>query len=123
MRWAWRTLFAVILLLILFLSLLPKPLPVLRELNLSDKIEHFIAYAVLGACAMLSVRRASPLTLALTVACCSLYGGIIEIIQPAVGRSMELGDFLVDLGGSALGAGVTILVRLYIMRRSRKEAS
>jgi VanZ family protein len=123
LRWAWRALLGAILILILFLSLLPKPPPVLQRLDLSDKIEHFAAYAILGACAMLSVRRVSPLVLVLTVACCSFYGGIIEIIQPAVGRSMELGDFVVDIGGSALGAGVTILARLYIIRRrSRKEA-
>jgi len=94
---------AIVLLAVLGLSLNPRPEAILGRLSLYDKAGHFAAYLVLSFFAMRSIGRRGALPLVLAVAACTALGGLIEIIQPLVGRRMELGDFLVDLGGSAIG--------------------
>lgn len=103
-----RILFFVLVVLVLALSLIPRPESVLGTLSAYDKIGHFIAYVVLGFFAMRAVDRRGPLPFILTIAGCALFGGGIEIVQPFVGRQMELGDFLVDLAGALIGATLTV---------------
>ena len=111
-------LLVLILLGILTLSLIPKP-PEIPGFKLSDKIDHLIAYMILGACALAAAeRRGAPELLIVTVSC-SLFGGIIEIVQPMVGRSRELGDFMVDLAGAALGVGIVFIIRIVLDARKR----
>jgi len=105
-----RILIGILGLLVLALSLTPRPESVMGALSAYDKVGHFIAYIALGFFAMRAVDRRGPLHFSLTIACCTLFGGIIEIIQPLVGRQRELVDFLVDLAGAAIGAAIAALL-------------
>jgi VanZ family protein len=105
-----RIVIVILSLLVLALSLTPRPERVLGALSAYDKIGHFMAYVALGFFALRAVDRRGPLPFFLTIAGCTLFGGIIEIIQPFVGRTMELADFLVDLAGSVAGAALVVLL-------------
>lgn len=71
-----------------------------------DKVVHFIAYFVLGATFCLWVRgqrwKASPVRhLLIVLFACALFGISDEFHQSFVpGRSVSLGDFAADMGGS-----------------------
>ena len=80
----------------------------------SDKTHHVIGFAVL-ALPMASVRPRAMLWLAPLLAC---YGGVIEIVQPFVGRGREWADWLADLAGIGLGTLAGLAVR-QAWRRSR----
>lgn len=99
------------------LSLIPRPETILGTLRLNDKIGHFIAYLAMGFFAMRALDRASVLPFALAVAGCAGFGGILELVQPLVGRSRELVDFIVDLAGSILGAALAVLLIRYARGR------
>ena len=99
---------------ILLLSLLPVPeVPQLDDTPFIDKWAHFVMYGGL----MLSVwldwtrHRHHPLFVhSLTAVLGSIaLGGLIELIQPLVGRSGEWLDFYADTLGTVLGfaAGLT----------------
>ena len=68
-------------------------------LPLTDKQLHALGFGMLVLPLSLTrpaaIRWLAPLALA--------YGGAIELIQPAVGRSAEWGDFLADGVGIAIG--------------------
>ncbi len=59
-----RILIVVLSLLVLALSLTPRPEPVLGTLSAYDKLGHFIAYVALGFFAMRAVDRRGPLPFA-----------------------------------------------------------
>jgi VanZ family protein len=105
-----RILIVLLSLLVFILSLIPKPALVLGTFSAYDKIGHGIAYIVLGFFAMIAVDCRGPLPFVLVVTGCTIFGGIIEIVQPLVGRRMELADFLVDLAGSVIGAALAVLL-------------
>ena len=110
----------LVLLGILTLSLWPKP-PEIPGFELSDKLDHLIAYIILGACALAAAeRRGAPELLIVTVSC-SLFGGVIELVQPIIGRSRELADFLVDLAGVVLGSGIVFIGRIVSDARKRRQ--
>jgi VanZ family protein len=115
-RQASRVFLAVVLLAVIGLSLNPRPEAILGRLSLYDKAGHFAAYVVLSFFAMRSIGRRGALPLVLAVAACTALGGLIELIQPLVGRTMELGDFLVDLGGSAIGAVIAAAIAVALSR-------
>jgi VanZ family protein len=108
----------IVLLGVLGLSLNPRPEAVLGSLSLYDRAEHFAAYVVLSFFVMRSIDRRNAIPLLLAIAACAALGGLIEVIQPFVGRRMELLDFLMDLGGAAVGA----LVASFIIRMGRAGA-
>lgn len=108
---------AVVLLAVLGLSLNPRPESILGRLSLYDKAEHFAAYVVLGFLAFRAINRRGVFPVVLVIASCAALGGLIEIIQPLVGRNKELADFLVDLGGAAIGAVVGAVVAFHLMRK------
>lgn len=76
---------------------------------LSDKVEHAASYVVLGACAFLVLRRRSAAGFLLVLGACSAYGGVIEMVQPLVGRTRDVLDFAADVAGSAAGAALALL--------------
>lgn len=90
------------------------PLPPGPGLPGSDKTHHILGFAVL-ALPMATVRPRAMLWLAPLLAC---YGGLIEIVQPYVGRGRELADWLADLAGVGLGtlAGLAVRRRLNASR-------
>lgn len=96
--WLFSTLF--ILTLIIILSL--RPLDALPAVPGTDKIHHFIAYAVL----MLPTGIKKPkhwLLITLLFVVCS---GAIELIQPYVNRYGEFEDMVANVTG--LGCGLII---------------
>lgn len=88
-----------------YLSL--SPLPQLPEIAVSDKLEHFAAYTVLGflgGVSRRSIRGMLWISLAIVA-----YGGAIELIQPYVNRYMELGDFIANACGTLFGATISFV--------------
>jgi VanZ family protein len=109
---------AVVLLIIIGLSLDPRPESVLGPLSVYDKVEHFAGYFVLAFFVLRVFPRRGLLFPIIAVAACAALGGAIEIIQPYVGRHKDILDFCVDLGGSAAGAAVSwLLARRWPVRR------
>lgn len=94
---------------IAYLSL--SPLGTLPEIQVSDKLEHFAAYALLGMLGTLS--RKSPLAIVWTLLLILVYGGLIEIVQPYVNRYMELADFVANAAGAVCGGLMAFGLRAY----------
>lgn len=85
-----------------------------------DKVHHVLAFMALT----LPSAAFYPKALLRVVLAAALYAALIEIIQPFVGRSGEIADFLADLLGIAIGAIIGLLVHwgsgcLFVMRRQR----
>lgn len=99
---------------IFFLSSRPTvPAPAVPNV---DKVLHFVAYAVLGACLAFAAHRSSlPMAVALLLGWA--YGATDEIHQMFVpGRSPDLLDWLAD------AAGVATATFLYFRWRTRRAA-
>ena len=98
---AWRITLLVLVVVVGWLALSPKPPP---GVDLGwDKLNHACAFAALAAAACFSLRcaRGRPLVLLASLA----YGGLIEIAQTYVpGRNGEWADLLADAVGTAIGA-------------------
>ncbi len=63
----------------------------------SDKLHHLVAFGALSLpCAVLF-----PRALIVVLPGAVLLGGMIELIQPSVGRHRELADFVADIVGAA----------------------
>jgi len=91
------------------MSLPPMP-PI--EFDFMDKVEHCIAYLVLGALGtMFFARHNRPRVraAALSVVVGLALGVGIELLQPLVGRSRELADALVNLAGLIAGSSLFLL--------------
>lgn len=85
-----------------------------------DKVHHVLAFMALT----LPSAAFYPKALLRVVLAAAFYAGLIEVIQPFVGRSGEIGDFLADLLGSAIGAIIGLLLHwgsgcLFMLRRQR----
>jgi VanZ family protein len=109
---------------IMTLSLLPEVPVDVRFLMGLDKVQHWIAYAGLGFLVLLTINSSKRMLLfyyALAVFSCTMYGGLIEVLQGFTGRNPEVADFFVNLFGSASG-GVFAVGFIQISRdRSRKK--
>lgn len=92
---------------ILAASLLPQPPRIDRPG--SDKIAHLAAYGVLAFAACAAAGRRRLRAALLVIALCTAYGGLIELVQPLVGRARELADLAADFGGASLGAAAALL--------------
>lgn len=111
----WRLAFGAALLAVAWTSLLPpEDLP---NVAASDKAVHALAYACLGALAVLSSLRWWAAVVAVVA-----FGLLLEVAQDLSGyRSFEWADLLADAGGAALGAGLAgVLTR---RRRARGLAA
>jgi len=106
-------------LVIAVLSLLP--VEQLPEVAVSDKLEHLVAYGMLGLLATL--RRHSLRALSITLLLIIGYGAAIEYLQPYVGRFMELGDFIANSSGAFLGALIARWIRYHSVATSSQEIS
>lgn len=71
-----------------------------------DKVLHFLAFAIL----VMPITLSGPRQLIWAAPAALVYGGAIEIIQPFVGRSREMGDLLADGLGIVVGAVVGIVI-------------
>lgn len=85
-----------------------------------DKVHHVLAFMALT----LPSAAFYPKALARVVLAAALYAGLIEVIQPFVGRSGEKADFTADLLGISIGAVAGLLLHwgsgwLFMLRRQR----
>jgi hypothetical protein len=79
----------------------------------TDKWHHLIAFAALTFPAALF----RPHLLVWVFPCAVLYGGLIEVVQPYVGRDLEFRDFLADAAGALIGIGLGCTLRaVFILR-------
>ena len=108
-----RALFFLTVLVVLSLSLMPGYIDI-RNVTLSDKVEHFAAYLALGGLVGLgwTVNGLRPFLLALFGL--TLLGGAIEVVQgtPFIGRTASWLDLLAD----AVGAGAGLLGSMFLYR-------
>jgi VanZ family protein len=87
-----------------------------RSIPHVDKIVHFGLFFVMGVLSCGELRSRTRLgwwwTLALSVIICTIYGGLIEILQERYfHRGGEWLDLLADVAGAVAGAFVYILLR------------
>ena len=98
------------------LTLLPIDLP-LSSVPGSDKVHHFIAFGALTfPCALIyqhAIRWILPFAL--------IFGVLIELIQPYVGRHGEIADFYADALGALLGLMMGLIANVLIMQLYRKR--
>lgn len=102
--------------LIAYLTLTPPRLETSDGL-LSDKAYHMIAFAALvfpGA--LLYVR-----SLAWLIPAALVFGAAIELVQPLVGRSAELADFVADVVGVACGLALGLIMRMWRIKFLRSQ--
>jgi VanZ family protein len=79
------------------------PVQTLPTLDLSDKINHAIAYAFLAATGCFGFGAFSRRAQFVIVVSLSLFGGLIEVLQPLSGRSASVADTLANQIGIGLG--------------------
>ncbi len=65
----------------------------------TDKSHHFVAFAALALPLSFSRPRLAPWV----VVAAAVYGGAIELIQPLIGPSGEVFDFMADAMGALIG--------------------
>ena len=66
-----------------------------------DKLVHFVAFSVL----VFPLARTGRLGLLLLFIGASVFGGIIELIQPYFNRSADVNDWIADMLGVLVGVG------------------
>ena len=111
----------LIALFILILSLLPISQP--QGIELSDKINHLIAYFVLAVIFVVAFKPNVPHPVILSListGSCTLYGGIIEILQSFTPRTPELLDVLANFAGALMGTLCAVLI-LFILKKTEKR--
>ena len=81
----------------------------------SDKLKHFVAFAVFVFPISLFKPKWTWLIFLIGV----LYGGAIEIIQPYVNRYREMGDFWANTIGAIIGV---IIARFILILKSRRAS-
>ena len=79
----------------------------------SDKVVHLIAFAALA----FPLARTGRFGLIPVFVGASVFGGLIELIQPSFGRSADMQDWIADITGVALGIALALLYRR--LRRHR----
>jgi VanZ family protein len=109
------------------LSLMPKPEQVL-DVKISDKLEHFIAYATLSLVLAHALRRAGRRGAALmtiAVLASSGFGGLMEILQGFFPpRTPDVVDAVANTIGACLGVGIFMALSLGWARvRARRVRS
>ncbi|MCV6825827.1 MULTISPECIES: VanZ family protein [Halocynthiibacter] len=111
--WATVVLGCVIALLTLMPVSVPKSLPG------DDKLYHMLAFFGLTLpCAVIYPRALVRVVLAAV-----LYGALIELIQPTVGRSREMADLIADTTGVFLGAAIGWPLHHAFIAYLRKKAT
>lgn len=95
------------------------PLPRAVSVGGGDKLHHVIAFAALA----LPVSLLRPKVLPVAMLLLAAYGGAIELIQPLVGRSCELADWLADLAGILLGSTLGFAVNRIALLVLRSRAA
>ena len=80
----------------------------------TDKLVHLIAFAALA----FPLARTGRIGLIPVFVGASVFGGLIEVIQPSFGRSADMQDWIADIVGVGLGIMLALLYR-----RLRKQSA
>ena len=72
-----------------------------------DKLVHLIAFAALA----FPLARTGRIGLVPVFVGASVFGGLIEVLQPSFGRSADMQDWTADIAGVALGIMLALLYR------------
>jgi VanZ family protein len=102
------------------------PAPDLPRVPVNDKLEHFLAYGLLGGLLYLTAwsRRPNWNRLGWFVWIIGLsYGAIDEWLQLLVGRDCELNDWLADAAAVTIAVLVLSLVRHVVRRRQANPSA
>ena len=73
----------------------------------TDKLVHLIAFAALA----FPLARTGRFGLVPVFVGASVFGGLIELIQPSFGRSADMQDWIADIVGVGLGIMLALLYR------------
>jgi VanZ family protein len=73
----------------------------------TDKFVHLVAFAALA----FPLARTGRIGLIPVFVGASVFGGLIEIIQPSFGRSADMQDWIADIAGVGLGIMLALLYR------------
>ena len=73
----------------------------------TDKLVHLIAFAALA----FPLARTGRFGLIPVFIGASVFGGLIELIQPSFGRSADMQDWIADIAGVGLGIVLALLYR------------
>ena len=73
----------------------------------TDKFVHLVAFAALA----FPLARTGRIGLVPVFVGASVFGGLIELIQPSFGRSADMQDWIADIVGVILGIGLGLLYR------------
>jgi VanZ family protein len=98
---------------IAYLTLAPVPVPYQGRVVGVDKIFHALAFAALVFPVVATGAHRWVWAVPLAIA----FGGAIEIVQPHVGRSGMVADFLADVLGVAVGAWLGYRVHRWLHAR------
>ena len=79
----------------------------------SDKLVHLVAFGALA----FPLARTGRIGLAPVFIGASVYGGIIELIQPSFGRSADMQDWIADIAGVGLGIVLALFYRRFRKHR------
>ncbi len=109
---------AILAAVIAYLTLTP-PRPEVPDGLLSDKAYHVIAFAALVFPATLLYTR----SLIWLIPAALIFGAAIEIIQPFVGRSAEVGDFVADVIGLVCGITLGFLMRKWRSKSGNSQTA
>ncbi len=93
----------------------PRHVPKIR---LSDKLEHLLAFMMLGGLLYLCLKPAIHRTILVVALIGATYGVIDEWTQPLMGRNCELLDWVCDVSGVVLGAS-SVAIALKLARSPR----
>jgi len=107
--WLWAPVVGVVA-AILYLSVIRRPLG-WAELPLhTDKLGHLAAYGVLSflLARALGAHRSGASVAVAAAAWASAYGGVLEVVQPMVGRTADFLDLAASLLGAALAAALWV---------------
>jgi VanZ family protein len=94
----------------------------------SDKTQHFVAYAVLTLMAGVTLWMAFPARRWIgflplfSVLGAAAYGAFDEITQPITGRTRDFRDWVADCGGALLAAGLLLLLQRIARLRAEPPA-
>jgi VanZ family protein len=89
--------------------------------SLSDKVPHFVAYALLGILAAAawqgSSRRFGWRRCLIVWVVLALYGFVDEWTQIPLGRQASVADWLFDVAGAGVGLFVFVAINRYLRER------
>ena len=98
-------------------SLMPDPPEIESPFGSFDKLEHFLGYFVLAFLSYMSFKRSRG-ALLLSILACTVFGGLIELLQYFTLRDADLVDMAVNFVASSAGA----LSCFVICRRSIRKS-